>query len=492
MVTKREKMRRELYRAREEVFWQEHAVMTDESCDMDEETVQWVLTMCKDNFSGDGSLPTAAQGGGCSSLAESLSFRVSSTVESSSTTSSSGDCSSTEHNSESVGGDFDTNSRGGPSDEDETRDSNDEEVVASSPAKRTRRNSHLVTQSSLSSESADSVAGSSKELESVVNSDGETPSRKRTRTKTQSFSETSATTPKRILRNTVAELEETTAEHNSLEQCLSEKPRRRRTRHLSFPNALKETREESDKETVGTSEEEGQNSDAVSRETRTRVSRTGKVTKKPETAETGSEGDPSEKPEVDEKESRKENDPLRPENMVELQRTENTTKGVKRKRSKSTTAMDDNTRNKQARSTDYLRRKSPNRKELRSLKSPRTRAKTKNSDSEESDEGKADTDVDTNSKRIPTPRSFSNGRETTRDNLCPHCKLQHDKLSKCSWRCKEGSHTAECEDNWNRRELRVRTGFQSPRSRARCSHVVSTKPHCCSSLMSKFCHATVT
>lgn len=486
-------MRRELYRAREEVFWQEHAVMTDETCDMDEEAVQWVLTMCKDNFSGDGSFPAAGKDGGCASLAGSLSSRVSSTVESSSTTSSSGDCSSTEHNS--VGGDgcdSDTKSRGEAADEEETHDSNEEEVLVSTPARRTRRNSHLVTQSSLSGQSADSVAGSSKEQESAVTSDSETPSRKRTRTKTQSFSEASATTPKRVLRNTITELKETSVEHNSLETCSSEKPRRRRTRHLSLPNPVKETREESNKETVGTSEVDGQNSDAVSRETRTRLSRTGKVSKNPETAETGSEGDSSEKPEVDEKESRKENNPLRPENMVELEKTGNTTKGVKRKRSKSTTAVDDNMRNKQARITDYLRRKSPNRKELRSLKSPRTRANRKNSESEESEQVREDTDVDANSKRVPTPRSFSNGRETTSDSLCPHCKLQHDKLSKCSWRCKEGSHTAEYEDNWNRRELRVRTGFQSPKSRARCSHVVSSKPHCCSSLMSKFCHATVT
>ncbi|XP_078371024.1 uncharacterized protein LOC144654687 isoform X2 [Oculina patagonica] len=494
MVTKREKMRRELYRAREEVFWQEHAVMTDETCDMDEEAVQWVLTMCKDNFCGDGSFPAAGKDGGCGSLAGSLYSRVSSTVESSSTTSSSGDCSSTEQNSGGgEGGDSDTKSRGEAADEEETRDSNEEEVLVSTPARRTRRNSHLVTQSSLCGQSVDSVAGSSKEPESAVTSDSETPSRKRTRTKTQSFSESSATTPKRVLRNTITELKETPVEHNSLEQSSSEKPRRRRTRHLSLPNAVKETREESDKETVGTSEEGGQNSDAVFRETRTRLSRTGKLSKNLETAETGSEGNSSEKPEVDEKESRKENDPLRPENMVERERTGNTTKGVKRKRSKSTTAVDDNMRNKQARITDYLRRKSPNRKELRSLKSPRTRANRKNSESEESDQVRAvDTDIDTNSKRGPTPRSFSNGRETTSDNLCPHCKLQHDKLSKCSWRCKEGSHTAECEDNWNRRELRVRTGFQSPKSRARCSHVVSSKPHCCSSLMSKFCHATVT
>lgn len=482
-------MRRELYRAREEVFWQEHAVMTDESCDMDDEAVQWVLTMCKDNFSGDGSFPIDGEGGGCGSVAGSLSSRVSSTVESSSTTSSSGDCSSTEHNSGSGGGDAD--SRGGAVDEGETRDDNVEEVLVSSPARRTRRNSHLVTKSSSSSQSADSVAGSSKELENIANSDNETTSRKRTRTKTLSFSETSATSPKRVLRNTITELKETAVGHNSHQQGASEKPQRRRTRHFSFPNAVKEMKDESDKETVGSYEEDSRNSDPVSRETRGRFSRTGKANKKPETAETGSEGDSTEKPEVDEKESRKENDPLRPENVVELQGTGNTTKAFKRKRSKSTSAMDDNTRNKQARITENLRRRSPGRKEPRSPRSPRTRANRKNSDSEENDQVKTDGDVDTNSKRLPTPRSFSNGRETTSDKLCPYCKLQHDKLSKCSCRCKEGSHTAECEDNWNRRELRVRS-FQSPKSHARCSHVVSNKPHCCSSLMTKFCHATVT
>jgi len=482
MVTKREKMRRELYRAREEVFWQEHAVMTDESCDMDEEAVHWVLAMCKDNFSGDGSLPAAGEGGGCGSVAESLSSRISSTMESSSTSSSSGDCSSTEHNSE--GGHGDPDSRGRAVDEVVNIV---EEVLVSSPARRTRRNSHLVTQSSSSSQSADSAAGSSKELESITNSDNETTRRKRTRTKTLSFSETSATAPKRVLRNTITELEETTVGHDSHQQSASEKPQRRRRRHFSFPNAVKESKEESDKETVGNSEEEWQNSDAVSRETRGRFSRSVKASKKPETAETGGEDDPTVKPEVDD-ESRKENDPLRPENVVEL---EETGKTVKRKRSKSTSAMEDNTRNKQARITDYVRRRSPGRKEPRSPRSPRTRANSQNNDSEEHDQGKTDADVDSNSKRVPAPRSFSNGRETTSDRSCPHCKLQHDKLSKCSWRCKEGSHTAECEDNWNRRELRVRT-FQSPKSRARCSHVVSTKPHCCSSLMTKFCHATVT
>ena len=478
-------MRRELYRAREEVFWQEHAVMTDESCDMDEEAVQWVLSMCKDNFSGDGSFPAGVEGGSCGSVAGSLSSRESSTMESSSTTSSSGDCSSTEHNS--GGGDGDADSRGGAVDEGED---NEEEVLVSSPARRTRRNSHLVTQSSLSSQSADSAAGSSKELESITNSDNETTSRKRTRTKTLSFSEASATTPKRVLRNTIAELEEATVEQNSHQQGASEKPQRRRRRHFSFPNAVKETKEESDKETVGNSEEDSQNSDAVSRETRMRFSRSVKASKKPEIAETGGEGDSTVKPEVDD-ESRKENDPLRPENVVELQDTGNTNKTVKRKRSKSTSAMDDSTRNKQARIADCVRRRSPGRKEPRSPRSPRTRANKKNSDSEKHDQGETVTDVDTNSKRVPAPRSFSNGRETTSDKSCPHCKLQHDKLSSCSWRCKEGSHTAECEDNWNRRELRVRT-FQSPKSRARCSHVVSTKPHCCSSLMTNFCHATVT
>ena len=88
-------MRRELYRAREEVFWKEYEVMTDESSDLDEKSVEWVLAICKDNFSGDGSAPGLV-GDGCGSLVDSLSSRVSSTVESSRSTSSSGDCSSTE------------------------------------------------------------------------------------------------------------------------------------------------------------------------------------------------------------------------------------------------------------------------------------------------------------------------------------------------------------------------------------------------------------
>lgn len=475
-------MRRELYRAREEVFWQEHAVLTDDSSDLDDEAVHWVLTMCKDNFSGDGSFPAAGEG---DSLAESLSSRVSSTAESSSTTSSSGDCSSTEHNSV----DAECDLRSGAADEVETEDSNVEESLVSSPARRTRRNSHLVTQQSLS---VDSAAGSSKEPESTVSSDVEATNRKRTRTKTQNFSEASASTPKRVLRNTIRELEEPAVEHDNVEHCSSEKPRRRRTRHLSFPIDVKDKIEAGDKETIESTEEDGPNFDTTSRETRARFARTGKMSKKTEAAETGSEQQPSEKPEGDE-ESRKENDPLRQENMAELtcNRAGRTIRGVKRKRSKSTTAIDDNRRNKQARITDFLRRKSPNRKDLRSQNSPRTRGNRKNSDSEESDQVTTDTDVD-NSKRVPAPRSFANGKETTSDSSsCPHCKLQHDKLSKCSWRCKEGSHTAECEDSWNRRELRLRS-FQSPKSRARCSHVVSSKPHCCGSLISKFCHATVT
>ena len=486
MVTKREKMRRELYRAREEVFWKEYEVMTDESCDLDETSVQWVLTMCKDNFCGDGSMPRGADE--CDSLAGSLYSRVSSTVESSSTTSSAGDCSSTEQSCGN-GGDPDTKRSMGESPEGcgNQEVSNPEDTLNESAVRRTRRNSHAVSQASSSGQPADLIASCGKDSESVDSSDCEGTSRKRTRVKSQSSCEASVITPKRMLRSSVTDTGEGVQDLISLEHSLSVKPRRRTSRHLSFPNIATKTEEEFDKGVV-TSEEDGQTSDA--RETRSRTPRGAK--KKDSGPETGSEDQASEKPEADEKESRKENDPLRQENVVEHRRTGNnpTKMAGKRKRSKSATAVDDNTRHKQARITEFLRRKSPNRRELASSKSPRLRGSKKSSDSEESDEITTDSLVDS-SKRITSPRSFSNGRETTSSSLCPHCKLQHDKHCKCSWRCKEGNHTEECEDNWNRRELRLRS-FQSPRSRVRCSHVVSPKPHCCSSLMSKFCHATVT
>lgn len=473
MVTKREKMRRELYRAREEVFWQEHVVLTDDSSDLDDSAVQWVLTMCKDNFSGDGSLPSAVKGGCPAESA--LSFRVSSTAESSSTTSSSGDCSSTEYKSENEG-----DSRGEAAGEGETEDSKEEEDFFPSPARRTRSNSYLVTPSCLSIES---IAGSSKEADNALNDVTEISSRKRTREKTQSSFEASASTPKRLLRNTVRESEEPAAQHNGVE---TETPRRRRIRHLSTPNDMTDKIEASDEEVIESTVEPG----ALSRDSRARFTRTGKMSKETSRAETGSEGEMSEKSEGDE-ESRKENDPLRQENMVELDQPGRTVRGAKRKRSKSTTAIDDDRRGKQARKTDLMSRKSPNRKDLRAPKSTRTRANRKHSDSEESDRGATDSDAD-NCKRVPTSRSFTNGRETSTDSSsCPHCKLQHDKLTRCNWRCKEGSYTAKCEDNWNRRELRLRS-FQSPKSRARCSSAVSPKPHCCGSLMSKFCRATVT
>ena len=474
-------MRRELYRAREEVFWKEYEVMTDETCDLDEKAVQWVLASCKDNFSGDGSMPSA--GDGCDDiLADSLSLRVSSTVESSSTTSSSGDCSSTEQDAREGGDPDNQMDRGGAP---EGCGSDGGEGLELSPARRTRRNSQAVSQASSSDQLPDSVAGCSKDSESAENSDSDVISRKRTRVKSQSSCEANAITPKRVLRHTITEIGEVARDPINLEDSSSGKTRRRRTRHLSFPNVSTKTKEESDKEGALTSEEDFQNSDAISRETRSRTPRTAK---KKDAGETESE---AEKPEVDEKESRKENDPLRRENMVEHQKTGNKATKVagKRKRSKSATAIDDNTNIKQPRITDFLRRKSPNRREKTSSKSPRLRGSKKIGDSNESDEVRTESSVDNRS--ATSPRSFHNGRETTSSNLCPHCKLQHDKLSKCDWPCKDGNHTAECEDNWNHRELRLRS-FQSPKSRARCSHAVTPKPHCCSSLMSKFCHATVT
>lgn len=462
-------MRRELYRAREEVFWKEYEVMTDESSDLDEKSVEWVLAICKDNFSGDGSAPGLA-GDGCDSLTDSLSSRVSSTVESTSSTSSSGDCSSTEQ---------------GVADEPVNKGSmrwasdvvkNSEGECEESLGRKTRRSSYAVSQTSNSNQTTNSIAGDEKESKSTDNSDNEPAGRKRTRVKSESSCEDSLITHKRFLRSSVTEVTEATLDQAS-EHAQVRKPRRRASQHLSFPNIGGKTNE--------ASADGSQSIDAVSCET---CSCAPQITTN---NETGGENQTSEKPEVDE-ESRKENDPHREDNVVKSERTENNSMRVaaKRKRSKSATSVDDNITNKQARITDFLRRKSSNRKELMPTKSLGSRGIKKSCDSDESDEGKSGPCVE-NLKHSTSTRSFSNGRETLNRYVCPQCKLHHDKLSKCAVQSREGSHTAECDDNWNRRELRLRS-FQSPKPRARCSHVVSPKPHCCSSLMSKFCHATVT
>lgn len=57
MVSKREKMRRELFRAREQVFWKAHEVMTDDTIDIDENDLRWVREACGKNYTGDGSEP---------------------------------------------------------------------------------------------------------------------------------------------------------------------------------------------------------------------------------------------------------------------------------------------------------------------------------------------------------------------------------------------------------------------------------------------------
>ena len=469
-------MRRELYRAREEVFWKEYEVMTDESSDLDEKSVEWVLSICKDNFSGDGSAPGLA-GDGCGSLVDSLSSRVSSTVESSSSTSSSGDCSSTE---QGVGEEpVNKGSTRGASDVVKNSDGEHEESLG----KRTRSSSYAVSQTSNSNQTTDSIAGDEKESQSTENSDNEPASRKRTRVKSESSCEDSLIIHKRFLRSSVTEVTEARLEQAS-DHAQVRKPRRRTSRHLSFPNVGGKTNEESFTE-IEASADGSQSIDAVSCETCSQAPRS------TTNSETGGENQTSEKPEVDE-ESRKENNPHREDNVVNSERTENNSMRVaaKRKRSKSTTSVDDNISNKQARITDFLRRKSSNRKELMLTKSLGSRGNKKSCDSDESDEGKSGPCVE-NLKHSTSTRSFSNGRETSNRYVCPQCKLQHDKLSKCAAQSREGGHTAECDDNWNRRELRLRS-FQSPKPRARCSHVVSPKPHCCSSLMSKFCHATVT
>lgn len=469
-------MRRELYRAREEVFWKEYEVMTDESSDLDEKSVEWVLAICKDNFSGDGSAPGLV-GDGCGSLVDSLSSRVSSTVESSSSTSSSGDCSSTEQGV----GDKPVNkgSTRGASDVVKNSEGEHEESLE----RRTRRSSYAVSETSNSNQTTDSIAGDEKESQSTENSDNEPASRKRTRVKSESSCEDSLMIHKRFLRSSVTEVTEATLEQAS-EHAQVRKARRRTSRHLSFPNVGGKTNEESFTE-IEASADGSQSIDAVSCETCSQAPQS------TTNSETGGENQTSEKPEVDE-ESRKENNPHREDNVVNSERTENNSMRVaaKRKRSKSTTSVDDNIASKQARITDFLRRKSSNRKELMLTKSLGSRGNKKSCDSDESDEGKSGPYVE-NLKHSTSTRSFSNGRETSNRYVCPQCKLQHDKLSKCAPQSREGSHTAECDDNWNRRELRLRS-FQSPKPRTRCSHVVSPKPHCCSSLMSKFCHATVT
>ena len=375
-------MRRELYRAREEVFWKELDVMTDEACELDDKAVQWVLDVCKDNFSGDGRLPSA--GDSWDALADSLSSRITSTVESSSTTSSASGCSSNVQRWEEEA-DPDTQrswggAPGGAPDECKNLETGDQgEVLESSPAKRTRSNSHAVSETSSSGQPADSSAGCSKDSESSESRDSDVISRKRTRVKSQNPYESNVITPKRVLRNTITEMGETAQDYLSLESS-SGKPRRRR--HLSFPNLSTKANEQRDKGGASTSEDDVASSYAMPRETR---SRTPRAAKRLDVEEIGRGDQNSEKPEVDEKESRKENDPVRPENIVEKAERNATKLAGKRKRSKSATAMDDNTKNKQARLTDFLRRKSPSGKDITSSKSPRLRGSKRFGDSEESD-----------------------------------------------------------------------------------------------------------
>lgn len=57
MVSKREKLRRELFRVREQVFWKAHDTLTEDAVNIDENDVQWIREACGKNFSSDGSLP---------------------------------------------------------------------------------------------------------------------------------------------------------------------------------------------------------------------------------------------------------------------------------------------------------------------------------------------------------------------------------------------------------------------------------------------------
>lgn len=58
MVSKREKLRRELYRIREQVFWKAHEVMTDDTIDVNDNDHQWIREACGKNFASDGAEPT--------------------------------------------------------------------------------------------------------------------------------------------------------------------------------------------------------------------------------------------------------------------------------------------------------------------------------------------------------------------------------------------------------------------------------------------------
>lgn len=473
MVTKREKTRRELYRAREEVFWKEYEIMTDDSCEMDEKEIQWVLALCKDNFIGNSSLPCVAETSeSCDGILESFSPIVSSTADSSSTTSSAGDCSSTEQDICEARIRH-QRATGGVPDKLKTRVyGNTEEVLELPSVRQTRRNNYAVNQVTSSQSSTDLIAGCSKDSDSAESSDSDVFRRKQTRVKSQTSCESrSRMTPKNLLHNTVAE-EDTLA--------FGSKPRTRKRRHVSLPEVTTMTvSSDVSKEGAVPSEEDFKNADVMSRLTR---SQTPRVSEKQDAG--FSRG--SDKPELDEKESRKENNPLRTENVIENQMTgiETTKVAGKRKRSQSARTADEDVRNKQTRITELLEGKSSNRKQMTSSKPPRLRGGKRVSETEDSHGTKTESSVNT-FKRSPSSGSFNNGRESS---LCAHCKIQESKLSRS---CKHQSQTVECAENWSRRELRLRS-FQSPKSRTRCSHVVTPKSHCCSSLMSKFCHATVT
>lgn len=469
MVTKREKTRRELYRAREEVFWKEYEIMTDDSCEMDEKEIQWVLALCKDNFIGNSSLPCVAETSeSCDGILESFSPIVSSTADSSSTTSSAGDCSSTEQDICEARIRH-QRATGGVPDKLKTRVyGTTEEVLELPSVRQTRRNNYAVNQVTSSQLSTDLIAGCSKDSDSAESSDSDVFRRKRTRVKSQ----TSCESRSRIT------LHDTVAGEDTL--AFGSKPRTRKRRHVSLPEVTTMTvNNDVSKEGAVPSEEDFKNADVMSRLTR---SQTPRVSEKQDAG--FSRG--SDKPELDEKESRKENNPLRTENVIENQMTgiETTKVAGKRKRSQSARTADEDVRNKQARITELLEGKSSNRKQMTSSKPPRLRGGKRVSETEDSRGTKTESSVNT-FKRSPSSGSFNNGRESS---LCAHCKIQESKLSKS---CKHQSQTVECAENWSRRELRLRS-FQSPKSRTRCSHVVTPKSHCCSSLMSKFCHATVT
>ena len=494
-------MRRELYRAREDVFWKEHEVLTDQSRDLDTEEMSRVLRMCKGNFSVEGGVDTYEKEG--RTILPSCSSGVAST---SSSSCAPNDRSSSEQDWDRGSG-FETDGKrsGGEA----TKECNNRKSKRSAGtaqafllSRRTRRNSHLVSQPSSSMKPLHS------DEECHVEADREPQNRKRTRSfgeeqKTGTKRQVDAVSPPRAFR-TAAARGTKLVEHS--EADFTETPRTRRRRRRS-PAEVEETRKEQGDGWLPPSGNDASvpngdgwlppsGNDASVPNAQTQRPRAEKITKRLGKSKSGNQQDTSQKPRVD-NESRKENDPLSPAELswAPSHSTSPANGRVeassKRKRANSTDVMGGVNGSKQARITGFLRRRlSLTREEEGVLpKSPKSGRARGRGDCDE-----IRTEIHVNSaKGVRSPKTFYNGREIVHRGICPSCKLQHDKHSnsKTCLSGKDASHVEGCQDSWSRRELRFRS-FQSPKSRARCSQAVSPKPHSCSSLMVKFCPATVT